>query len=110
MLRMILAFVIALSSFANAQEMEPTSIYNTKLYCYNPNDVFSVITAFGELPLFTAFATIDSEEPTGEPRTLNGPAMFFVNQDTGTWVAGIFSPTGEFCNIAVGANFEPYSD
>lgn len=99
-------FATALS----AQEIEPVGVYNTTLYCYDPVDVFGVSAALGEKPLFTAYAAVDSVTPDQQYTTLEGPMLFLVNQDTGTWITGMMSPTGEFCSIAVGADFEPYSE
>lgn len=93
-----------------AQEIEPLNIYDSKLYCYNPQEVFAIATAFGEKPLFTGYSTVDSATPEGNYVALSGPMMFLVNQDTGTWVAGMMSPAGELCSIAVGSDFEPYTE
>lgn len=106
--------VLALSLFATqaiAQEIEPLSVYPTRLYCYNPVDVFGVSVDLGERALFTGYSAVDSVNPESqEYMTLEGPMMFLVNQDSGTWLMGMMNPLGQFCSIAVGAEFEPYSE
>jgi len=95
---------------ANAQSVEPIGVYDTKLYCYAAPDAMMIVGLYEEKPLFTGLANLDSTDSAGEDTSLTGPMVFFVNQDTGTWVNYIFSPTGEICVISVGGNFEPYSD
>lgn len=107
---LILTALVFFATALSAQEIEPVSVYNTKLYCYKPQDLFAISFSFGEKPLFTGYAAVDSILPSQQNTTLEGPMMFLVNQDTGTWILGMMSPTGEFCSIAVGADFEPYSE
>lgn len=103
------ALALALTAHtASAQEIEPVGIYNTQLYCYDPRDVFGVSSALQESPLFTGYASVDGISPQDEYLRFEGPMMFMVNQTSGTWIMGMISPTGEFCSIAVGADFEPY--
>ena len=110
-MKYMIAFAISLlAATATAQNVEPVSVYDTKLYCYTPQDAMMVAGLYGETPLFTGIANLDSVNSTGQEVSLMGPMIFFVNQNTGTWVNYIFAPTGAVCVISLGGNFEPYSD
>lgn len=103
-----LPILIFAATLTHAQEVVPTSVYNTDLYCYTPQDFFSITDEYQEMPLFVGYAGVDS---TIEQQSivLEGPMLFMVNQDTGTWIMSMTSPTGEFCTISMGSDFQPYS-
>ena len=104
------AVSLVTTTLASAQSLEPVRVFDTKLYCYTITDAMNLSIVYGEQPLFTGIATVDSTDDAGEPTQLQGPMLFLVNQDTGTWAHYIFSPTGSVCTIALGGAFEPYVD
>jgi hypothetical protein len=61
---------------------------------------------YGETALFTGENTTLGTE--GQP--FRGGAMFFVNQDTGTWTLLTLYQDGVACVSAAGIDFEPYAD
>lgn len=110
-MKFIIAFALSLLAIrAAAQPIEPIGVYDTKLHCYAAHDAMMIVSLYEEKPLFTGLANVDSTNSTGEDISLTGPMMFFVNQETGTWVNYIFAPTGAVCVVSVGGNFEPFSD
>lgn len=104
------ALLLFATTAAAQTQIEPLGVYLTQLYCYNPVEVFAITDSLGEKPLFTGLATIDGVASDGSPTVFTGPMMFLVNQNTGTWMAGMISPTGELCSISIGAAFEPYAE
>lgn len=101
----ILCATLLAGGCAHAQAIEPVEQVDTVLYCYNPQEVIPQIEEYGESPLFTGWAIVDTLQGT-----IAGPMIFAVNQDTGTWAGLIVSPTGLYCSLSVGTDFEPYTE
>lgn len=101
MLRAILAFVIALPAFANAQES--MKYYYTVQECGPPGVMFSTGVDLEEDILFVGTSvTFDMQ---GIPHV--GSMMFAVNQLTGTWTMYTLYGDGTVCYTALGSDFEP---
>ena len=107
MLRLALAFVLGLTTFApyaNSQETDK-KYFMTRQECDPAIDMIEVLKKYDEKPLFTGLGMQFSYQ--GQPFT--GGSMFFVNQDTGTWSLITLYADGTACMTAIGTEFQPYT-
>lgn len=104
MLRLALALLLGLSTSAIAQDRR---LFYTRQECAPVAQmVRDTAMQYGETALFTGENT--TLGPNGEP--FRGGAMFFVNQQTGTWTLLTLYQDGVACVSAAGVDFEPYVD
>lgn len=103
MKHLVLGLTLACATAADAQEN--TKFFYTRQECAPvPEMVATTTGVYSELPLFSGTGVtfgIDSVP-------FQGGAMFFVNQDTGTWTLLTLYADGTACMTAVGTDFEPY--
>lgn len=99
-----IAFALLVASTANAQERK---LFYTRQECAPVAQmVRDTAIQYGETALFTGENTTLGTQ--GQP--FRGGAMFFVNQDTGTWTLLTLYQDGVACVSAAGTDFEPYAE
>jgi hypothetical protein len=96
--------VLAVAATPVFAQQEPKFFY-TRQECAPAAEMVATTIEYGEQPLFASTGMTFSMD--GVPFT--GGAMFFVNQDTGTWTLLTLYADGTACMTAVGTDFEPYS-
>lgn len=101
-LTIAIALICVAASTASAQDRQ---LFYTRQECAPVAQmVRDTATQYGETALFTGDAATISID--GQP--FRGGAMFFVNQDTGTWTLLTLYQDGMACVSAAGTDFEPY--
>jgi len=101
---LLIVFVLLIASVAQAQERK---LFYTSQECGPAEQmVQNMAGKYGEKPLFTG------ENTTIDPQGIafKGAAMFFVNQDSGTWSLLTLYNDGTVCVSAAGTKFEPHVD
>ena len=94
---------LLIATTVTAQE---TKSFNVSQPCGTADKLLTTVQKYGETPLFVGNALQFGLDQT----SYRGSAMFFVNQDTGSWSLVSVYQNGIVCMVAVGTNFEPYTN
>jgi hypothetical protein len=102
-----LALALLLAGYTSTAFAQDRQLFYTREECA-PVALMVRDTAiqYGETALFTGENTTISTDG----QLFRGGAMFFVNQDTGTWTLLTLYQDGVACVSAAGIDFEPYVD
>lgn len=110
MQKLLTLSLLCITSTVSAQETPLKGQFDTVLNCYDPEYLFDISKEYGETALFTGIGFVPSFDGENQPSSLDGPVIFSVNQDSGTWSLIMISPTGHGCMVATGYEFEPYTE
>lgn len=106
MFRLALAFCLGLTLTLPANAQDSEKFLFTRQGCDPFPKVIKLVTGkYGETPLFVG----EGLQFGIQGQVYKGGAMFFVNQDTGSWSLVHLYGDGTACVTAIGTNFEPYS-
>lgn len=90
-----------------AQTLSNKKYFNTRQECEPFEQMYRTVTErWGEKPLFIGQGLQMGLD--GTPFT--GGAMFFVNQDSGSWSLVTLYQDGTACMTSAGTKFEPYAE
>lgn len=104
MKQLVLSIVFVLAaSLANAQESKTFYVAQP---CDPVEKMIATLDRYGETPLFVGNGIQIGAQANIPYR---GGAMFFVNQETGTWSLISVYADGNACMVSNGTDFEPYT-
>lgn len=104
--KLTLAFLL----FTTPAYCESTD-FNTSHICDDADKILNfTVSEFNEAPLFKGIGFPVYYDETGVKSETEAYAVFFVNQDTGTWSLIYAFGDNTACIMADGAEFEPYSE
>lgn len=101
-----LAFIMCLVPCIVSAQSSTAKTFITQQPCNTFDEILKTVTRYGEQSLFVGTGMIiGAGDP---PKPFTGGAIFFVNQDTGTWTLVSLYADGTACIAANGTDFEPY--
>ena len=106
MVKLALTLILGLT-FVSSVSAQESKRFHVSQPCEIANKIFATVDSYGETPLFVGTGIQFGAENNTPFR---GGAMFFVNQDTGTWSLISLYSDGMACMVSVGTDFEPYSE
>ena len=105
MVKLALTLILGLT-FVSSVSAQESKRFHVSQPCGTADKLLTTVQKYGETPLFVGNALQFGLDQT----PYRGSAMFFVNQDTGSWSLVSVYQNGIVCMVAVGTNFEPYTN
>lgn len=103
---LIASIIVLISTITFAQETANKKYFYTRQECYPAKEFMSlVMDNWKEEALFTGNSWVLDTDG----KAFQGGAMFFVNQDTGTWTIASLYGDGTICIVTAGTEFSPFS-
>ena len=106
MKQLILSIVFVLAASSATSQTNEDKFFYTRQNCSPAASMVQKLNQWGETPLFVGKGV--QTDATGN--LFDGATIFLVNQDTGTWSLISVYADGMACIVAVGVDFEPYTD